>query len=120
MSRYSRAFLSASLSMQGKLAENLLVSRSLVEEARAAGDRPMETFGLIAVAPALAFGGDAAAARAAAEAALETAATLGGFHDDTNYVALANAALAVGDATAAKVACDTAWRLTYPLKELFT
>ena len=120
MSRYSRAFLSASLSMQGKLAENLLVSRSLVEEARAAGDRPMETFGLIAVAQALAFGGDAAAARAAAEAALETAATLGGFHDDTNYVALANAALAVGDATAAKVACDTAWRLTYPLKELFT
>jgi len=56
----------------------------------------------------------------AAEAALEIAATLGGFHEDNSYVAVANAALAVGDAQAAKTACDAALRHTYPLKELFT
>jgi predicted ATPase/class 3 adenylate cyclase/DNA-binding CsgD family transcriptional regulator len=120
MSRYSRVFLAAALTIQGKLAECLLVCRTLVEEARVAEDRPMETFGLMTLAQALAFGGDAAAARAAAEAALETGATLGGFHDDTTYVALANAALAAGDAAAAKAACDAALRHMPLLKELFT
>jgi predicted ATPase/DNA-binding CsgD family transcriptional regulator len=120
MSRYSRVFLAAALTMQGKLDECLLVCRTLVEEARGAQDRPMEAFGLMTWAQALAFGGDAAAARATAEAALETAATLGGFHDDTTYVALANAALAAGDAAAAKSACDAALRHMSSLKELFT
>ncbi len=119
-SRYSRMFLSSALNMQGKLAEGLLVARLLVEEARATKDRPMETFGLIAVAQALALGGDAAPARAAAEAALETAVALGGFHEDSTYAALANAALAAGDNAAARAACDAAWRHTYPLKELLT
>ena len=120
MSRYSRTFLSAALAMQGKLAEDLLVSHSLVEEARAAGDRPMETFGLITLAQAVVCSGDAAAARAAAEAALQVGATLGGFHEDSTYAAVANAALARGDAAAAKQACEAAWRHTYPLKELLT
>ncbi|OBI32144.1 transcriptional regulator [Mycobacterium sp. E1386] len=120
MSRYSRTFLSSALSMQGKLAEGLLVSTALVEEARAADDRPMEVFGLITLAQALSWTGDAAAARAAAEAALEISATLGGFHEDTIYVAFANAALARGDAASATRACEAAWRHTYPLKELFT
>jgi DNA-binding CsgD family transcriptional regulator len=119
-SRYSRTFLGVALTQQGRLAEGVLVPRSLVEEARAAGDRPTEAFGLITLAQALAFSGDAAAARAAAEAALEIGAALGGFHEDTAYVALANAALAEGDAAAAKQACEAAWRHTYPLKELFT
>jgi predicted ATPase/DNA-binding CsgD family transcriptional regulator len=120
MSRYSRTFLGTALSMRGKLAENLQVSRSLVEEARAAEDRPMEVFGLMTMAQALSFTGDAPAARAAAEAALDIGATLGGFHEDSSYVALATAALAEGNPTAAKEACDAAWRHTYPLKELFT
>lgn len=118
--RYSRAFLSASLTQLGKLAEGLSMARSLVEETRATGDRAMEAFGLITAAQAFAWCGDPAAARAAAQAALETGASLGGFHEDTTYVALANAALASGDAAAAKQACDAAWRHTYPLKELFT
>jgi predicted ATPase/DNA-binding CsgD family transcriptional regulator len=120
MSRYSRVFLAAALTMQGKLAECLLVCRTLIEEARVAEDRPMETFGLMTLAQVHAFGGDAGPARAAAEAALEIAATLGGFHDDSTYVAVANAALAAGDAPRAKAACDEALRHTYPLKELFT
>jgi predicted ATPase/class 3 adenylate cyclase/DNA-binding CsgD family transcriptional regulator len=120
MSRYSRTFLGGALAVQGKLADNVLVSGSLVEEARAAEDRPMEVFGLMTLAQALAWTGDAAAARAAAEAALEVGATLGGFHEDSAYAALANAALAGGDVGAAKHACDAAWRHTYPLKALFT
>ena len=120
MSRYSRTFLGGALAVQGKLAENVLMSRSLVEEARAAEDRPMEVFGLMTLAQALAWTGEAAAARTAAQAALDVGATLGGFHEDSAYAALANAALAGGDAGAAKQACDAAWRHTYPLKELFT
>ncbi len=120
MSRYSRAFLGTALANRGNLAEGLLVSRSLVEEARAAGDRPMEAFGLLTLAHSMSFTGDATAARAAAEAALEIGAALGGFHEDSAYAALANAALAGGDHGAAKQACDAAWRHTYPLKELLT
>ncbi|OBB67197.1 LuxR C-terminal-related transcriptional regulator [Mycobacterium sp. 852014-50255_SCH5639931] len=119
MSRYSRVFLSGALALQGKLAEALQVSNWLVEEARAAEDLPMETFGLMTLAQALAFTGDAAAARAAAQAALENGAAMGGFHEDTAYLALANAALASGDFAAAKQACDAAWGHTSDLKELF-
>jgi len=119
-SRYSRTFLGSALTQQGKLVQGVLVGRSLVEEARAAGDRPTEMFGLITFAQALAFTGEAAASREAAEAGLEIGATLGGGHDDSAYAALANAALAAGDAQAAKHACDAAWRNTYPLKELLT
>jgi predicted ATPase/class 3 adenylate cyclase/DNA-binding CsgD family transcriptional regulator len=120
MSRYSRAFLSSALAMQGKLAEGVLVSRALVDEAQAVGDAAMEFFGRITLAQAFAFAGDAAAARESAEIALETAAALGGFHEDSGYAALAVAALAAGDAEGAKQACDAAWRVTYPLKELLT
>ena len=120
MSRYCRALLSVALAMQGKLAETTHIARSVVEEARAAQDRSGETFGLITLAQPLAFQGEAAAARAAAEAALQTAAAIGGFHEDLAYLALANAALAGGDASGAKEACDAGWRHTYPLKELVT
>ncbi|WP_297774334.1 LuxR C-terminal-related transcriptional regulator [Mycobacterium sp.] len=119
MSRYSRTFLGAALATRGKLAEAHLVASSLLVEARAAHDRPMETFGLIIFAQVLSFS-DPAAASTAAEAALEVGATLGGFHEDSAYAAVANAALARGDAVAAKQACDAAWRHTYPLKELLT
>lgn len=119
MSRYSRTFLTGALSMQGKLAESLAVGRRLVEEARAGDDRPMEVFGLMAWAQALSLSGDAAAARAAAQSALDVGATLGGFHEDTAYVAVATAALAAGDAEAARQACEDAWRHRTSLKELF-
>jgi predicted ATPase/class 3 adenylate cyclase/DNA-binding CsgD family transcriptional regulator len=119
MSRYSRVFLTGALMMQGKMAEALRVSRALVEEARAAQDLPMETFGLMTLAQALTYTGDAAAGHAAALAALENGAAMGGFHEDTAYVALANAELASGNVAAANEACDAAWRCTSALKELF-
>jgi predicted ATPase/class 3 adenylate cyclase/DNA-binding CsgD family transcriptional regulator len=119
MSRYSRVFLTGALVIQGKLAEALRVSRALVEESQAAEDLPMETFGLMTLAQALTFTGDADAGRAAARAAIENGAAMGGFHEDTAYLALANAELASGNVTAAKEACDAAWRHTSALKELF-
>ncbi|OBH19821.1 LuxR family transcriptional regulator [Mycobacterium sp. E3247] len=119
MSRYSRVFLTGALSMQGKLAEALRVSRALVEEARAAQDLPMEAFGLMTLAQTLTFTGEGDAGRAAAQAALEIGAVMGGFHEDTAYLALANAELATGNTAAAKEACDAAWRHTSPLKEMF-
>ncbi|MGB9222884.1 response regulator transcription factor, partial [Mycobacterium sp.] len=120
MSRYCRTFVSAAVGQQGKLAEAVHISRLLVEEARTAGDRATETFGLITLAQALALQGDAAAAHTAADAALKAAAAIGGFHEDTAHASMAIAALASGDAAAAKRACDAAMRHTYPLKELFT
>lgn len=119
MSRYSRVFLSGALALQGKLVEALRVAHELVDEARAAHDLPMETFGLMTLAQALTFTGDADAGRAAAQAALENGAAMGGFHEDTAYLAVANAELACGNVAAAKEACDAAWRHTSPLKELF-
>lgn len=119
MSRYSRVFLGGALALQGKLGEALRVSRELVDEARAAQDLAMETFGLMTLSQALTFTGDAAAGRAAAQAALENGAAMGGFHEDTAYVGLAHAELASGNCAAANEACEAAWRSTSPLKELF-
>jgi DNA-binding CsgD family transcriptional regulator len=120
MSRYSRVFLGAALSAQGKLAAAVDVLQSLVEEAGVAEDRSMQIFGLVTLAQALAFHGNAASAQTAAQSALEAAAEMGGFHEDSAYVVVADAALAAGDAAAAREACDAAWHHTYPLKELFT
>ncbi|WP_396890792.1 helix-turn-helix transcriptional regulator [Mycobacterium sp. Z3061] len=120
ISRYSQAFVSIALGMQGKLSEAVELARSLVEDARTAEDRAMETFGLITLGQALALRGDVASAHTAAAAAIEAASALGGFHQDTAYVPLAGAALAGGDAVAARDACEAAMRHTYPLKELFT
>lgn len=119
MSRYSRTFLTGALSLQGKQLAALAVGRTLVEEARASGDRPMEAFGLMAWAQALSFSGDIAGGRSAAEASLEVGAGLGGFHEDTAHIAIANAALARGDAETALQACEAALRTTTPLKALF-
>jgi predicted ATPase/class 3 adenylate cyclase/DNA-binding CsgD family transcriptional regulator len=119
MSRYCRAFLAMALFMQGKLADAHHILQAVVQDAQAAEDRSMETFALIGLVQTLVFQGNTAAAQAAAQAALDSAAALGGFHEDLAYVVLANAALADGDAAAAREACGAAWRHTYPMKELF-
>jgi DNA-binding CsgD family transcriptional regulator len=58
----------------------------------------------------LAWQGDTGAARAAADAAIEAAAELGGIAAGNAYVALGAAALAAGDAAAAAEAHEAAWR----------
>jgi DNA-binding CsgD family transcriptional regulator len=119
MSRYSQTFLSGALTFQGKLPEALQIARSLVDEARAAQDLAMETFGLISLAQVLAIIGETEAARVATQAAIENCAAIGGFHEDTAYVALANAELASGNPAAAKRACEAAWLHTNALKQVF-
>jgi len=56
----------------------------------------------------LAYQGDAAAARAAADAAIEAAAELGGIYAAQGYAALVSAALAADDVATARDACE-AW-----------
>ncbi|MDT5223710.1 MAG: hypothetical protein QOG19_1117, partial [Mycobacterium sp.] len=115
----NRAWLGLALMMQGDLAEAERVSESLVQEAEAAGDMVMKVFGCLVHGVVLARQGRAAAAQTAAEAALAAAEGLGGVFEDTVYAILADAALAGGDAAAARQLCETAWRHTNPLREMF-
>jgi DNA-binding CsgD family transcriptional regulator len=80
----------------------------LVAEAQAAHDGLLEVNSLAAHSTVLAWQGDAAAARAAADAAIEAAAELGGIYAASGYMALVFAALAAGDAATAQDAIE-AW-----------
>lgn len=119
MSRYCRTFLTGALSLQGKQRAALAVGGQMVDEARAAEDRPMQAFGLMSWSQTLSLSGDVAGARAASEESLRVGASLGGFHEDTSHIAIATAALARGDAAAARQSCEAAWRTTTPLKALY-
>ena len=59
---------------------------------------------------ALAYQGETGAARAAADAAVEAAAELGGLQAGVAYAALAVAALAAGDVATAQDATEAAWQ----------
>src|SRR5271166_3082094 len=118
-SRTCRFWLSIALAMHGDLAQACQVARALVDEAEAAADHTMTVFGHVCHAAALFMQGHAAAAHAAAQSAQATAATIGGFFEDTVYVLFANAALAGGDAPAARLAAEEALRRTVPTRELF-
>ena len=119
MSRYCRVFLSNSLVMQGRLSEAAKLAESVVTDARADGDRPMEAFGLMTLGQAFVFMGQAQAGESAETAALDVAAGIGGFHEDSAYVVLADVALVRGDAAAAARFCESALQKTYARKELF-
>jgi ATP/maltotriose-dependent transcriptional regulator MalT len=106
--------------MQGDLAEAERVSQSLVHEAEAAGDMVMKDFGCLVQGVVLARQGRTTAARTAAKSALAATEGLGGVFEDTVHAILAVAALAGGDEAAALQLCDTAWRCTNPLREMFT
>ncbi|MGK2865184.1 MAG: helix-turn-helix transcriptional regulator, partial [Mycobacterium sp.] len=118
-SRLCRLWLGIALMMQGNLTAAEKVLRSVADDAQADHDLAIKVFILVAHAQVLAYQGQAAAAHTAADAALEAASAMGGFHEDAAYTALADAALASGDAVAAKTACDTAWRHTVPQREVF-
>jgi ATP/maltotriose-dependent transcriptional regulator MalT len=118
-SRNCRSWLGLALMMQGDLAGARRLSRSLVAEAEAAGDMVMKVFGCLVEGVVLSRQGQSAAARAAAQTALAATDGLGGVFEDTVHAILALAALAGGDAVAATQLCDTAWRNTNPLREMF-
>ncbi len=96
--------------MQGDLAEAVAQFAEVVAEAEAAHDGIYKALSLAGQGIALAWQGDTGAARAAADAAVEAAAELGGVAAGNAYFALAAAALAAGDAAAAQDATRAAWQ----------
>ena len=93
----------------GDLAGAVALFAAVAEEAEAAHDEIWRTDSLAFRGIALAFQGDIAAARAAADAAVEASAELGGIKAGAAYHALATAALAAGDAATARDAAEAAW-----------
>ncbi|OBJ17895.1 helix-turn-helix transcriptional regulator [Mycobacterium colombiense] len=118
-SRNSRVWLGIALWMQGEFDDAGRALASLADDAATANELTNEVNARVAHGLVLAYQGQAAAARAAAEAAERAAAAMGGFYGDTVHAIFAYAALADGDAGAAKQACETAWRHTVPLREIF-
>ncbi|WP_082977126.1 LuxR C-terminal-related transcriptional regulator [Mycobacterium sp. 852002-50816_SCH5313054-b] len=95
---------------RGDLAGAVAQFAAVAAEAEAAHDQVFRVDGLAFRGVALAYQGDTAAARAAAGAAVEAGPELGGPKASLAYLALAAAALAVGDAATALDAAETAWR----------
>ncbi len=118
-SRGCRTWLGFALWMQADLADAGHVLGSLVEEADAARDLVMTVFGCVGHGRVLAHQGQAAAAHATAESALEADEALGGPYSYSVYAILACAALAGGDAAAARQASEAACRNPPPLYDVF-
>ncbi|MBV8347922.1 MAG: LuxR family transcriptional regulator, partial [Mycolicibacterium sp.] len=107
-SRLCRWCLGYAQVYQGDLAGAAAQFGELVAEARAAHDGLVEVFSLVGHSVVLAYQGDTAAARAAADAAVEAAAELGEIAAAQGYAALAFGALAAGDAATLRDAIE-AW-----------
>jgi len=107
-SRQCRWSLGWAQVFQGDLAGAAAQFAELVAEAKAAHDGLIEATSLAGQGVVLAYRGDTGAARAAADAAVEAAAEVGGMFAAMGYTALAAAALAAGDVAAALDATE-AW-----------
>ena len=107
-SRQCRWCLGGAQMLEGDLAGAAAQFAELVTEAQAAHDEIIRAISLAAQAVVLAYQGDTGAARAAADAAIEAAAELGGLAAGNAYWGMANAALAAGDAAAARDATEAA------------
>ncbi|MDP7705765.1 LuxR C-terminal-related transcriptional regulator [Mycobacterium sp. TY815] len=119
-SRNNRAWLGCGLWFHGDLDEAIEVLRSVVAEAEAAADPSATIFGQVCLSGTLAFKGDIASARSAAQAASAASDSVGGMTEDTVNGAIAHAALAGGDAEAAVLASREALRYIVPDREAFT
>ncbi len=95
--------------LSGELAAALAQFAAVAGEAEAAHDEIFHADGLACQGVALAHQGDAAGARAAAEAAVVATAELGGLKAGVAYWALVVAALAGGDVATAQDASEAAW-----------
>ncbi|MFV8319889.1 LuxR C-terminal-related transcriptional regulator [Mycobacterium sp. 23] len=119
-SRNNRAWLGCGLWFHGDLDEAIEVLRSVVAEAEAAADPSATIFGQVCLSGTLAFNGQVAAAHSAALAAVAASDSVGGMTEDTVNGAIAHAALAGGDAEAARQAAQEALRHSVPDREAFT
>ena len=107
--RRCRWYLGVAQLFKGDLAGAVAQFAAVADEAEAAHDEIWRADSLTFRGIALAFQGDIAAARAAADAAVEATAELGGIKVGAAYHALAIAALAAGDAATAQDATEAAW-----------
>ena len=112
-SRVCRFYLGAAQQLSGDLAGAAAQFGEVAAEAEEANDEIWRVFGLGGQSISLARQGEAAAARAAAEAILEGGMELGGRFAVTGHTALGIAALAAGDIAAAHEAREAALR--YPI-----
>jgi predicted ATPase/class 3 adenylate cyclase/DNA-binding CsgD family transcriptional regulator len=108
-SRHCRMCLGLAKAYRGDLAGAVAQFRAVVAEAEAAHDGLFHALSLAHQGTALAWQGDPGAARAAAEASLESAPEFGGLVASVGYFALANTALAAGDVGAALDATAATW-----------
>jgi predicted ATPase/class 3 adenylate cyclase/DNA-binding CsgD family transcriptional regulator len=108
-SRLCRVYLGVAQVLRGDLAGAVAQLAAVAVEAEAAHDEIWRADSLAFRGVTLAYQGDTAAARAAADAAVEAAAELGGMEAGVAYAALAYAALAAGDAATAQDATEAAW-----------
>jgi DNA-binding CsgD family transcriptional regulator len=109
-SRQCRWCLGIAQVYQGDLAGAVAEFGAVAAEAEAAHDVIFKTYGLAGQGLALAHQGDTGAARAAADAAIKTAAELGGTVAGVGYTPLGVAALAAGDVGTALDATEAAWQ----------
>ncbi len=107
-SRLCRLCLGLAQMMRGDLAGGAAQFGALVAEAQAAHDGLLEVSSLGYHGVVLAFQGDTGAARAAADAAIEAGAEVGGIYAGAGYAALAFSALAAGDVATLREATE-AW-----------
>jgi predicted ATPase/class 3 adenylate cyclase/DNA-binding CsgD family transcriptional regulator len=108
-SRHCRVCLGLAQMWQGDLAGAVAQLRAVAAEAKTAHDGISEAISLAHQGTALAWQGDTAAARAAADASLESASEFGGVAASVGYFALGNIALAAGDLEMALDTTAAAW-----------
>src|SRR6478609_8897789 len=108
-SRQCRWRLAFALQCEGNLEEAIAHYRKSVEEAEVDHDVISRVTGLLTLPWALAHHGEASEARAAAEAAIESAAELGSVYLGGSYIGLMVAHLAAGDIAQAWNAAETGW-----------
>jgi predicted ATPase/class 3 adenylate cyclase/DNA-binding CsgD family transcriptional regulator len=116
IARQCRTWLGVAHWYRGDLAAAAAEFRAVVAEGQTAHDGIAQVIGSSGLGFALSYH-DTGAARAAAEAALEVSASLGGFDSDVAHSALACAAIAAGDVAAAAYASEEAWRVRVALRE---
>jgi len=120
ISRGCRAWLGVTLWILGDLAQAAEITRRTADDAEAAGDLPMKAFSYCGYGFTMAHQGQPAAALAAAQSGRQAAEAMSWIYGDAVHGTLAIAALAGGDAAAARQAAEEAFQHTVPERFLFT
>lgn len=119
ISQMGRTWLGLGLWTLGRLAEACDVLSPFADELTVVNPST-GLLGQIAYGMVLAHRGQAAEAHAMAESARMTVETIGGYYGWTIHATFAHAALAAGDAPAARRACETGWQSVTPPTEAIT